>query len=252
MIELSRHGGIAVMRMQHGKANALDIELCDGLAAQFEACRDTDTKAIVLTGQGGMFSAGVDLLRLSEGGAPYVRRFLPALHRLYHTVFFFPKPVVAAINGHAIAGGCVLQACADRRIAVSGAGRIGVTELLVGVPFPSLAFEVMRFATPPAFFAETILSGATYDPEIALARRMVDELADGPAALLDRAVAAAETLAALSPSAFAQTKQQLRQPAIDALERHGRRIDAAVEEVWTAPETLAYIRDYVARTFKKS
>ena len=91
MIELSRHGGIAVMRMNHGKANALDIELCDGLAAQFEACRDTEIQAIVLTGQGGMFSAGVDLLRLSDGGAPYVRRFLPALHRLYQTVFFFPN-----------------------------------------------------------------------------------------------------------------------------------------------------------------
>ncbi len=150
MIELSRRGGIAIVRMNHGKANALDIELCDALAAQFEACRDTETKAVVLTGQGAMFSAGVDLLRLSDGGAPYVRRFLPALHRLYHTVFFFPKPVVAAVNGHAIAGGCVLQSCADRRIAASGASRIGVTELLVGVPFPALAFEVMRFATPPA------------------------------------------------------------------------------------------------------
>ena len=64
----------------------------------------------MLTGQGRMFSAGVNLIRLSEGGAAYVRRFLPALHRLYDTVFFFPKPVVAAVNGHAIAGGCVLHA----------------------------------------------------------------------------------------------------------------------------------------------
>lgn len=250
MIEHSRRDGIAVVRMNHGKANALDIEFCEAIAAQFEALRGSDTQAIVLTGQGAMFSAGVNLLRLSDGGAPYVRRFLPALHRLYDTVFFFPKPVVAAVNGHAIAGGCVLQACADRRIAATGGGRIGVTELLVGVPFPALAFEVMRFATPPAFFAEIILSGATYPAEIAQARRLVDELAE-PAALLDRAVAAAQTLAALSPVAFAQTKQQLRQPAIDALERHGRRIDAMVEEVWTAQETLAHIRDYVARTFKK-
>ena len=118
MIELSRCGGIAIVRMNHGKANALDIELCDALAAQFEACRDAQTKAIVLIGQGGMFSAGVDLLRLCDAGAPYVRSFLPALHRLYQTVFLFPKPVVAAVNGHAIAGGCVLQACrpAHRRL----------------------------------------------------------------------------------------------------------------------------------------
>ena len=108
--------------MAHGKANALDIEFCDAIAAQFEALRGSDAKAVVLTGQGKMFSAGVDLIRLSEGGADYVRRFLPALHRLYDTVFFFPKPVVAAVNGHAIAGGCVLQACADRRIAARDGG----------------------------------------------------------------------------------------------------------------------------------
>ena len=180
MIELTHRGGIAIVKMVHGKANALDIEFCEAIAAQFDALRGSDAKAVVLTGQGRMFSAGVDLIRLSEGGAAYVRRFLPALHRLYDTVFFFPKPVVAAVNGHAIAGGCVLQCCADKRIAARGGGRIGVTELLVGVPFPPLAFEVMRFATPPAFFAETILSGATYPPEAALARRMVDELADGP------------------------------------------------------------------------
>lgn len=250
MIELTRRGGIAIVTMVHGKANALDIEFCDALAAQFEALRGSDAKAVVLTGQGKMFSAGVNLIRLSEGGAAYVRRFLPALHQLYDTVFFFSKPVVAAVNGHAIAGGCVLQACADRRIAARDGGRIGVTELLVGVPFPPLAFEVMRFASPPRYLADGMFSGATFTPDVALARGLVDELADG-AALLDRAVAAAETLAALSPPAFAQTKQQVRQPVADAMERHAKRIDAASMAIWTAPETLDRIRDYVSRTFKK-
>ena len=251
MIELSRRGGIAVLTMAHGKANALDIEFCEALAKQFEALRSSDTKAVVLTGQGRMFSAGVDLIRLSEGGADYVRRFLPALHRLYDTVFFFPKPVVAAVNGHAIAGGCVLECCADKRIAAKDGGRIGVTELLVGVPFPPLAFEVMRFASPPRYFGDGMLSGATFTPDVALTRGLVDELADAPA-LLDRAVAAAGTLAALSPRAFAQSKQQLRQPVTDAMERHAKRVDAGATEIWTAPETLASIRDYVSRTFKKA
>jgi len=252
MIELSHQGGIAIVKMVHGKANALDIEFCDALSAQFEALRNSDTKAVVLTGQGQMFSAGVNLIRLSEGGAAYVRRFLPALHRLYDTVFFFPKPVVAAVNGHAIAGGCVLECCADKRIAVAGGGRIGVTELLVGVPFPPLAFEIMRFASPPRYLADGMFSGATFTPDVALCRGLVDELAEGPAALLDRAIAAAEALAALSPAAFAQTKQQARHPVTDAIERHGRQVAAAVEEIWTAPETLDYTRAYISRTFKKA
>src|ERR1700682_5538137 len=197
MIDISQQGEVAVVTMRHGKVNAMDVEFCEGLAARFEELKKSKAKAVVLTGEGKIFSAGVDLVRALDGGPDYFHKFLPALSKAFVTVFFFPKPVVAAVNGHAVAGGCVLACCADKRIAARDGGRIGVTELLVGVPFPALAFEVMRFATPPAFFAETILSGATYPPDVALARRMVDELAE-PEGLLDRAVAAAQTLAALS------------------------------------------------------
>jgi enoyl-CoA hydratase len=250
MIEVEQRGSVAVLTMTHGKANALDIELCDAMVAQFNALHASPTEAIVLTGRGRIFSAGVDLIRLSEGGAPYVRRFLPALHRLYDAVFFFPKPVVAAINGHAIAGGCVLACCADRRIAAKDGGRIGVTELLVGVPFPALAFEIMRFATAPRYFQDGILSGATFLPDAALDRGLIDEISE-PAALLDRAVAAAKTLAELSPPAFAMSKRQIRQSVMERMETSGRDTDAAAEQIWTAPATLDRIRDYVARTLKK-
>jgi enoyl-CoA hydratase len=251
MIEMTSRGDIALLTMAHGKANALDMELCEAIAARFDALRNASAQAVVLTGQGRMFSAGVNLLRLSEGGADYVRRFLPALHRLYDTVFFFPKPVVAAVNGHAIAGGCVLACCADKRIAPRDGGRIGVTELLVGVPFPALAFEIMRFATTPQYFADGILSGATFTPEAAHARGLVDEVVE-PGALIERAVAAAQTLAALPPPAFAQSKQQIRQGVADAMQRHGQRIDAAAEEIWTSATTLDRVRDYVAKTLKKA
>ena len=122
----------------------------------------------MLTGAGTMFSAGVDLKRLSAGGADYVRAFLPALHKLYEEVFFHPKPVVAAINGHAVAGGAILACCADRRIMAHEAGRIGVTEMLVGVPFPALAFEMLRAAVPAEYLAEFAYSGATYMTDDAL------------------------------------------------------------------------------------
>jgi enoyl-CoA hydratase len=251
MIEQAERDDIAILTLRHGKANALDIELCDALATRLRELEGAATRAVIVTGQGRMFSAGVDLIRLSAGGAPYVRRFLPALHRLYDAVFFHPKPVVAAINGHAIAGGCVLACCADRRVASREAGRIGVTELLVGVPFPALPFEIMRFAVPPAFFAETMLSGATFPPDVAMARRMVDELAE-PGDLMDRAFVAAKALAALPAATFAMTKQQLRQSAIDRLAQHGDRVEAEAEKIWTAPETIAHIADYVARTLKKA
>ena len=116
MIELRTDGDIAILTMRHGKANALDSEFCEALAARFVDLRNAEAKAVVLTAQGRIFSAGVDLKRLSAGGADYVRAFLPSLHKLYDAVFFHPKPVVMGINGHAMAGGAVLAACGDRRI----------------------------------------------------------------------------------------------------------------------------------------
>jgi enoyl-CoA hydratase/carnithine racemase len=249
VIDVADKGGIAVLALRHGKVNALDIEFCEAIAARFHGLRDAE--AIVLTGHGKCFSAGVDLLRLSQGGAGYIRRFLPALHKLYEAVFFHPKPVVAAVNGHAIAGGAVLAACADRRIMAREAGRIGVTELLVGVPFPALAFEVVRFALPPRYLAEVLLSGATYDSDDALQRGWVDELA-APEGLMANAMKVALEFAALSPTAFTQTKMQIRQTVSERLAASGEATDKEVTAIWTAPETLNYINAYVARTLKKT
>jgi len=251
MIDIKTQAGIAVLTLTHGKANALDIELCEVLTARFVELRGSDAKAVVVTGQGKIFSAGVDLIRLSEGGAAYVSKFLPVLHKLYDAVFYHPKPVVAAINGHAIAGGCVLACCADQRIMTREGGRIGVTEMLVGVPFPALAFEIMRHSTPPYFFSETILSGATFPADVAAHRGWVNEVVE-PALLMKRAMAAAQSLAALSPAAFAQTKKQIRATVAERMAQSGEATDKAVTAIWTAPKTLHYIRDYVARTLKKN
>jgi enoyl-CoA hydratase len=251
MIDIKSQAGIAVLTLMHGKANALDIELCEALAARFMELRGSDAKAVVLTGQGKIFSAGVDLKRLSEGGTAYVRKFLPVLHKLYDTVFYHPKPVVAAINGHAIAGGCVLACCADRRIMAREGGRIGVTELLVGVPFPALAFEIVRYAVPPRHLSEFTLSGATYATDAALQRGWIDEIAES-GELIEDAIAVAQELALLSPAAYAQTKMQIRQAVTERMAQSGQATDKAVTAIWTAPETLNYIRDYVARTLKKN
>lgn len=250
MFETDARGSIAVVTMRHGKANALDIEFCEALAARFAELRRCDARAVVLTGQGRLFSAGVDLKRLSEGGADYTRAFLPVLHRLFEAVFFHPKPVVAAINGHAIAGGAVLAACADRRIMAEGPGRIGVTELLVGLPFPALAMEILRFAVPPRYLSEFTLSGATYETDAAVARGWIDETAE-PEELLQDAIAVAQELAALSPPAFAQTKAQLRELVQKRMAEGGPATDRIVTDMWCAPETIERIRAYVARVLEK-
>jgi enoyl-CoA hydratase len=248
MIDVKTDDGIAFVALKHGKANALDIALCESVAKCFAELRASDARAVVLTGQGRIFSAGVDLLQVTAGGADYLRKFLPALNRAFDAVFFHPRPVVAAINGHAVAGGCVLACAADRRIMARSGGRIGVTELLVGVPFPALAFEIMRFAVPPGHLPEFMFGGATYDVDTGLERGLVDEIVEADA-LPKRAVAAARSLANLSPSAFALTKKQLRAEAADRLARSGATTDQTVADIWI--EALGNVRDYVARTLNK-
>jgi enoyl-CoA hydratase len=251
MIDLKTDKGIATVTILHGKANALDLELSEELSKCFAQIAESAARAVVITGQGRIFCAGVDLLRLSSGGPDYVHKFLPALHRAFNAIFFFPKPVVAAINGHAIAGGCVLACAADRRIMARANGRIGVTELLVGVPFPAVAFETMRFAVPRKYLPELLYTGATLDVDAALERGLVDAVVP-PDELLPRAIAAAEQFASLSPAAFAQTKAQLRAAARESLERDGAATDKVATEIWAAESTLRYIRDYVAQTLKKA
>jgi enoyl-CoA hydratase len=250
MINAAVEDGIAFVSMVHGKANALDTEFCEAMAALFKALRTSDAKAVVLSAPGNIFSAGVDLKRVSAGGADYVREFLPSLHKMYDAVFFHPKPVIAAINGHAIAGGAVLAACADRRIMAAPGGRIGITELLVGVPLPALAFEIVRFAVPERNLPEFALTGATFDTDAALARGWVDEVVE-PEALLARARAAAAFYVGLAPRAFAQTKMQLRLPVSERYALNGEATDKAVTDIWTAPETLAYVKAYVEKTLGK-
>jgi enoyl-CoA hydratase len=145
----------------------------------------------------------------------------------------------------------VLACAADRRLMGREGGRVGVTELLVGVPFPAGAMEIMRRAVAPQLFEEVIFGAATYAPAHALTRGLIDEVVEGEA-LLDRAAAAAKTLAALPPKTFAQTKRQTRAAAFERLARDGARIDAEVTEIWCADETLARVRDYGARTLRKA
>jgi enoyl-CoA hydratase len=251
VIAVDERDGVALLRMADGKANAMSLEFCERLTVCMDDVRLSAARAVVVTGEARIFSAGVDLLRLLDGGRPYLKAFLPALSAMFTAVFTHPKPVVAAINGHAIAGGCVLACACDRRLMGRESGRIGVPELLVGVAFPAVAMEIMRCAAAPQHFEEAIFGAGTYAPADALVRGLVNEIVE-PAELIDRAVAAATALAALPPAAFALSKRQTRQPSLERLERVGRSIDVAAEEIWTAPETLERIRDYVARTFKKA
>lgn len=250
MIHREAHGPVTVLRLDHGKVHAVDTELFEDLIQAFDELApgsDRSPQALVLTGTGKAFSAGVDLFRVVDGGRSYLESFLPALSRGLHRLFTFPRPVVAAINGHAVAGGAILACACDARLMARGSGRIGVPELKVGVPFPSLPLEVLRFAVGARHLQELIYGGATYTPEEGLARGLVDEVVESTE-LLDRALDRARTYAALPAEAFRMTKEALRRPTLERWRRDAPASDPEVLDRWSDPESLDAIRRYLDAT----
>jgi len=249
MIERQDDDGIVTLRLTHGKASALDAELLEAIERSFDEVLGSDARAVVLTGSGSIFSAGVDLFRLLEEGAPYVQRFFPLLVSAIRKLFLFPRPVVAAANGHAIAGGCILVAACDYRLMAAGNGRIGVPELVVGVPFPAMALEIVRFAAAPQHVQNVVYSGRTFTPDEALTMGLIDEAVPADA-LESRAQEMARKLAAVTPDGFRLAKLQLRSDAIERAERLAY-ADAEALSLWSRVETHAAIRGYLERTVGK-
>ena len=238
MLDAEQRSGVTVLRLRHGKVNALDLELLQAITA---ALRDVDDHAaVVITGTGTAFSAGVDLHRIVAGGPSYVQEFLPALTAAFLAIFGHPGPVLAAVNGHAIAGGCVIAAACDVR--VMSQGTIGLAELSVGVPFPAAAMEIIRHAAGPAA-SRLVLSADLLGPAQAQAIGLIHDVEE-PSALLDSVLSRAQRLARIPADVFAASKRQLQQPARERITaRSGD--DREVLATWSSAATQAAITAYL-------
>jgi enoyl-CoA hydratase len=234
--DLDTADGVTIVRFDNAPVNALDLDVLEVIIASMGRAEGP----VVITGAGRSFSAGVDLRALIDGGSDYAERFVTALSDAFLAIFDHPAPVIAAINGHAIAGGCVLAMCADVRL-MSG-GTIGLTELAVGVPFPVAALEICRDAMGISA-PRAALQAKTIDADTALARGWIDAVVPKDE-LLSQALAAARELGKYSPAAYAATKKQLHQPARAAIDA-GAATDADVRASWISEETRSRITGFL-------
>src|SRR5262245_21518666 len=232
MIELTREGKVAILRLTHGKANAMDTSLMVELTDALAQVERSDAGALVLVGQGTVFSAGVDLFQVLNGGRKYIAEFLPRMCEGFRALYEFPKPAVAAVNGHAIAGGMILSSACDYRVMARGA-RIGIPELRVGVPFPLVALEIVRSALSPERDADAVLFGRVLEAEDAQSLGYVHEVLDA-GEVKARAVARAEELAAAPAASFRKAKMDLRRPTLELLDRAEATSDAHLVDAWSS------------------
>lgn len=245
MLERTASEGLARLRLAHGKVSALDLELLEAFSEALRAEEAAPERALVLTGTGTTFSAGVDLARILDGGVEYTGPFLAALAHAVEALFTFPKPVIAAVNGHAIAGGCILALAADYVVMAEGRGRIGVPELQVGVPFPPFPLEVLRARLAPAVFQRVALRGELFSPTDALALGLIDAVC-APEALDAEAGAMARALTASPARSFALTKALMREPSVSRCRRQERLVAESMTAAWRDEEVLAAVRQRLA------
>ena len=238
---VDQHGDIAIVRLAGEKTgNPFDADslragsrLADELSAQ-------EPGAIVVTGDDRFFSAGLDLKMLPGLDRDGQREIVAGLNSLYAGWYGVARPVVAAISGHAAAGGMILALCADYRVA-STRVKLGLSEVRVGVAMPIVVDAVCRSELPPHAARVLMLGGELVDAAEALRLGAIDELTE-PGATLDRALEVAAARARLPRKAYADLKAQQR-GELSARMRAWVRDDAdPALDGWFGPESLATTR----------
>jgi enoyl-CoA hydratase len=231
--------------MDYAKVNVVDLEFMTAIVEQFRAAPVTD--AIVLTGNGRAFSAGVNLKRLMEDDLSYTSEFLDMLSGAILEVFLHPRPVIAAIDGHAIAGGFILASACDLRL--MSAGLTGMTELKVGVPLPSILREIARHSLGH-YTQSLVLSGDLINAQRAYEIGFVDAVVE-PEKLLDEAIARAALLAAVPTATYALTKRTLKFEAVQRMEVAEPEFGEEIRATWHDPEIRAVIAEYLESITRK-
>jgi enoyl-CoA hydratase/carnithine racemase len=234
-VSIESRGDVALVRVDRPPANALDLELLEQSRSVLDELEQSQPSAVVVTGRDGFFSAGVDLKATPGLDADGQRQMVIGVNRLIGGWYCFLRPVVCAVNGHAIAGGLIFALCGDRRVC-STSGKFGLTELRAGIPYPAAAMAVVRAELTPRVARRLVLDAELIDPPTALEWGLVDELV-APEEVLPRAFEVAEELARLPGGAYARIKEQLRAETIAAVNRIVQESDDPMIDAWLSGES---------------
>jgi enoyl-CoA hydratase len=199
--------GIATIAMDDGKANAYSLEMLSALHSALDRA-EAEEAMVVLRGRPGRFSAGFDL-KVFQKQPARIGEMVESGARLSERLLSFPRPVLAACTGHAVAAGAFTLLSADSRIGVDGSFQIGLNEVAIGLTVPLFVVELARRRLTPAAFDQSIVSAAMYTPSEAAAAGYLDQVVS-EADFEDAVAAEASRLAALPAEAHKATKERAR------------------------------------------
>jgi enoyl-CoA hydratase len=214
-ITYSIEGEIAQITMDDGKANAMNWEFFEEMGKSMDRVENEGAKALVITGRPGFFSGGLDLKLLPTLSPNKLVDFSTRFAQTMLRVFSFPIPTIAAITGHAIAGGAMLSFACDRRFALEGSYRIQMNETLIGIDLPAWMFLIAESGIPSRWRNEALLHSRAYNPNEALERGIVDAVNQDADSLAAQVKDATTEMLNLNLSAYAGSKKNWRQEEIE-------------------------------------
>jgi len=247
MIKLRRTDTSAVIELARGKGNALDTGFLEEIRGTFAGLRGDLPRGVVLTAEGKIFCAGLDLVSLAETDRDGLVVLLAALNATLREIFSFPRPVVAAINGHALAGGALLSLACDQRLMAMGDAKWGLTEAQMGLVVPASMIELARYSLSRPVLEKLLYAGQAYPAFKVREMGVLDDLVEQDD-LLTRAEAVIETWTPV-PAAFGDIKARLKAPTLAAMEAVADQ-DREFVDRWFSPEVRQRIQAVVASLTK--
>lgn len=236
-VTLEVRGRVATITLSRGKVNAFNLPVVEelrGVLQQLES--DGRAGVVVLRGSGPFFSFGFDIPELFPLSREEFAHYLTRFTDLYRYLFTFPKPVIAALNGHTIAGGCMIALACDHRLMVSGKARISLNEITFGSTVFAGATEMLRFWAGGRIAQRVLYSGAFYSAAEALDLGLIDQVV--PSEQFEGAVdEAAQQFAEKPLPAFASMKLLLRRGVSEEMSRREPESIAKFVDLWYSPET---------------
>jgi enoyl-CoA hydratase/carnithine racemase len=250
-VSVSIADGLATLTLDREHGNAINADMVDGLR---RACRavaaDESVRGVLLTARGKLFSPGLDLQELVDYDREEMDHFMACFSAAMLALFVLPKPLVAAISGHALAGGCLMAATADRRILQNGA-KVGLNAIRVGVPLPFGSALILREAVHNPRIEELALLGRNYVDDEAVAVGIAHELHEerGFEAYCRERL---REFSARDPLAFATTKRYLRSGAAERIRAQDDALRPEFLDCWFSDPTRARLGAMVAELRAKS
>jgi 3,2-trans-enoyl-CoA isomerase len=251
-VQVTINNRLATVTLDRGRANPINHEMVKDLTACIKALgADANVGGVIITGKPGFFSTGIDLMEAYNYNEEEIKQFWIDFLALPGALASFKKPLVAAINGHSPAGGCVIALCCDYRVMVEGAFIIGLNEIPVGIIVPDSIFKLYAFCLGERKAYQYLLEGKLLNPAEALQCGLIDETCTA-----DELMASAEkkirAYMQFHPVTWGVSKMNLRREIISKLTADPTDTLNMMLKIWWAPATRQGLQKMIENLRSKS